>query len=108
MRDSLDLGVNLLGFDKYVSYVLGGDEVTHSKPHPEGILKAQSEMNSKSSRNYYVGDTKSDIEAAKAAGFVSIGVVTTPAFEAGMREAKADYIVYDLLDIKKIIEEDTI
>lgn len=105
MRDSLDLGVNLLGFDKYVSYVLGGDEVEHPKPNPQGILKAKAAMNNSTTKNYYVGDTKSDILAANAAGFISIGVVTTPAFEAGMREANADYIVYDLLEITKIIEE---
>ena len=62
-------------------------------------------MNNNTTKNYYVGDTKSDILAANAAGFISIGVVTTPAFEAGMREANADYIVYDLLEITKIIEE---
>lgn len=105
MRDSLDLGIKLLNFDEYVTYVLGGDEVEVPKPNPEGILKAKSEMDEKTTRNYYVGDTKSDILAANAAGFISIGIVTTENFEVGMREANADYIVYDLLEVVEIIEE---
>ncbi len=105
MKDSLSLGVNLLGFDKYVTYVLGGDEVSVPKPDPEGLLKAKAHMDANSDKNYYVGDTKSDILAAKAAGFVAIGIVTTENFEEGMRDAGADYIVYDLLEIKEIIKE---
>lgn len=104
MKDSLQLGVDLLEFNEYLDVVIGGDEVKVPKPDPQGILDAKKQLNNKSVYNYYVGDTATDILAANAAGFVSIGVVTTKSFEAPMREAGADYIVYDLMEIEEIIE----
>lgn len=104
MKDSLQLGVDLLGFNEYLSVIIGGDEVVKPKPDPQGILDAKASLKNTSKHNYYVGDTATDIIAANRAGFTSIGIVTTESFEKAMREANADYIVYDLMDIEKIIE----
>lgn len=44
----------------------------------------------------YVGDHVHDVEAARSAGVVGIGVATGPCSEAELREAGADHVVPDL------------
>lgn len=61
------------------------DDVTHGKPHPEGLLRALDEMAIDPGEIVYVGDTTVDLEMARAAGspFAAVGTTTTTAtFEA--------------------------
>ncbi len=104
-KDSLDLGMNVLQFDQYVDVVLGGDEVVKSKPDPEGILKAKQMLNVEASHYYYVGDTVTDILAAKAAGFISIGLLGVKEIKQDIIDAKPDYVVNDLEEIIEIVKE---
>ncbi len=53
--------------------VIGDDNVTHSKPHPEGLLKLKEQYNVA----YYLGDTVDDAKAAKAA-HVPFIAITAP------------------------------
>lgn len=105
MRDSLQLGIDLLNFNEYLSVIIGGDEVKHPKPNPEGILRAKNEVDPTTTKNYYVGDTKTDVLAAKEAGFISIVIVTSVRLEAELLSCNADYVIYDLLEVLDIIKE---
>ncbi|MDC0932520.1 HAD family hydrolase [Arcobacteraceae bacterium] len=56
--------------------IIGRQEVTNPKPHPEPILKAMENLNITSDDTIYmIGDTKLDLIAAKDAGVESIGVL---------------------------------
>ncbi len=55
-----------------LSLILGCDSLTHSKPHPEPLLKAASLLNLHPEECIYVGDHKNDILAARAAHMDSI------------------------------------
>jgi len=56
--------------------IIGRQEVTNPKPHPEPIEKAMQNMNITVENNIYmVGDTKLDLISAKEAGVKSIGVL---------------------------------
>ena len=105
MKDSLMLGVTLLKFEDYMEYILGGDEVSTPKPNPEGILKAKDKINKDASKNYYVGDTVTDIKAAQAANFISIAIVTTAHLDEALNNCGADYVIYDLMEIVDIVKE---
>jgi HAD superfamily hydrolase (TIGR01549 family) len=52
------------------------EDVTHSKPHPEGVLKALELAGCTTSACWYVGDTPVDIEQGHSAGVFTVGVVT--------------------------------
>jgi HAD superfamily phosphatase len=56
------------GFDP----VVGCDDVIHSKPNPEGLLKIRDSVEHGSI--WYVGDTVDDARASKAAGVPFIGI----------------------------------
>ncbi len=50
--------------------VITDDDVDELKPHPEGILKALSELESGPENAMYIGDSYNDSKAAAAAGMV--------------------------------------
>jgi phosphoglycolate phosphatase len=48
--------------------ILGGDSLTHRKPHPESLLHALHYFNLKPHEALMIGDSRNDVEAAHAAG----------------------------------------
>ncbi|CZE47774.1 HAD family hydrolase [Campylobacter geochelonis] len=63
-----------LGILQYFSAVIGRDDVSNAKPHPEPILKALSVMKKSFEHSYMVGDTKLDAICATKAGINSVCV----------------------------------
>ncbi len=59
-----------------IDVIVGGEDVAHHKPHPEGLLKALTRLGVAPSRAVYVGDHVLDAEAARAAGVSFIAVQT--------------------------------
>ncbi|MTH47733.1 phosphoglycolate phosphatase [Intestinirhabdus alba] len=58
----------------YFSVVIGGDDVQNKKPHPEPLLRVASLMGIAPAQLLFVGDSRNDIQAAKAAGCPSVGL----------------------------------
>ncbi|HIP46648.1 MAG TPA: HAD family hydrolase [Campylobacterales bacterium] len=64
-----------MGVMDYFEVLIGREDVTHPKPHPEPILKALHQMDVHYHDNVWmIGDTCLDIVSAKDAGVDSIGV----------------------------------
>lgn len=57
--------------------VVGADDVSHPKPHPEGILKIREMVTH--NRVWYAGDTVDDARSAKAAEVPFIGIAAPSA-----------------------------
>ena len=56
------------GFLDYFDVVIGGDMVTHSKPHPEIFLRAAEALHAAPENCYVIEDSFNGIRAAAAAG----------------------------------------
>jgi len=56
--------------------IIGGEDVLHHKPDPEGLLKAIEYLNVKRDETLYVGDSVVDAETASNAGVDFIGVTS--------------------------------
>jgi len=54
--------------------ITGGDTFAHKKPHPEHLLKTVALAGSTAEQSIMVGDSRSDIDAAKAASIPVIAV----------------------------------
>ncbi len=54
--------------------VVGGDQVTHTKPHPEHVLAACRMLAVDARRTLFVGDSNNDVRAARAANVDIVGV----------------------------------
>ena len=57
-----------------IDLIVGGEDVSVAKPHPEGLLFAISHLNSGKEETLYIGDSVVDAETAAAAG-VDFGAI---------------------------------
>ena len=65
--------VNETGWEKYFHTIVCGDDVPRRKPAPDQILKALEELEEQASLScWYIGDSTTDIIAAKEAGVTAI------------------------------------
>ena len=91
-------------FPEYSFVNISGQKHTiPKKPDASAALIIAKEFNEDSKSIYFVGDTKVDMETAKNAGMIAIGVLWGFREESELREHGADYIVssteelYDIL-----------
>ena len=104
-------GITWQSYDRSVDVLVSrlrnklGDTTDKIKPDPEPINHALLLLNTKSSKNsFYVGDSKKDVRAAKAAKISSIAC-TFGYIEEGDDPEKwyADYLIDQPLEIIKIV-----
>ncbi len=82
--------------DRFVSAWVGEQDVTRKKPDPQGIVMCAEKLAIFPQTAYYVGDSQTDMMAAKSAGAVGIGVRSGTATNTQLEQAGATG-VYDTL-----------
>lgn len=94
---------------EYVSPVVGRAyaDPDRMKPNPEPILQAVRALGEMPSRCVLIGDSLSDIEAAKAAGVRTIGFANRPSKALTFRAAGADAIVTTMGKVAHILISET-
>lgn len=65
-----------LGVMHHFEVLIGFENVTHLKPHPEPIFKALEVMGRKTDKVWMIGDTRLDIEASNRAGIDHVAVTS--------------------------------
>jgi len=63
-----------LEIETYFSVIVDGNDVTYPKPHPEVFLKGAELMGFNPAQCIVFEDAQSGVQAAKAGGFIAIGV----------------------------------
>ena len=63
------------GLNGQVQVIVGSDTTQRMKPHPQPVLWAAQHLGVTPEQVALVGDTAADIQAAKAAGAVAVGVL---------------------------------
>lgn len=58
----------------FMDIIIGGEDVTHAKPSPEGLLLALSRLNVPKNETLYIGDSTIDARTAQAAGVDFAGI----------------------------------
>lgn len=101
-KDLVEHGLDLFGMLPYMEIIIGEEEVTHPKPDPEGIKMALAACGSK--KALYVGDGVGDIEAGKAAGIDTVGVLYSKRKEQ-ILAASPTYTIKNLADLLPILTE---
>ncbi|MGZ5207819.1 MAG: HAD family hydrolase [Sulfuricurvum sp.] len=64
------------GVMEYFEVLIGFENVTNPKPHPEPILTALKQMDLGTDNVWMIGDTRLDLEASVRAGVEAIGVLS--------------------------------
>lgn len=94
----LDLGVAHL-FDA----IVGDDDQRPLKPDPAPVLHACRVLGATPEEAVMVGDTRFDIESAKAAGVKAIGVLWGNGSRASLIEAGADELARDVAQLRRFL-----
>ena len=74
--ENVELTLAHHGIKEKFDVIVAGDQVEKPKPYPEAILKACEKLNVQPDETIYVGDTKNDYKAGKAAGTFVVGLNT--------------------------------
>ena len=86
-----------LDIAKYFSVVIGGDDVQNKKPHPDPLLLVASKLGIKPEQLLFVGDSRNDIQAAKAAGCPSVGLTYGYNYGESIALSQPD-VIYDRIN----------
>ena len=97
-REQVDASINALALSRR-PLIIDGSQVKRAKPAPDLLLMAARELGVEPSRGWYVGDAIWDMQAAKAAGMLAIGVVSGSATAEELAEAGASFTVKDLTEL---------
>ena len=92
-----------MGVATYLPYVLGANNVTHAKPHPEPVLKTLADLGVEASRALVVGDMPVDILMGSRAGVLTCGVTWGNASREALACAGADYIIDSMPELLEIV-----
>ena len=87
--------LDALGLSTYVEFVAGYDSGHGGKPEPGMVLAFARRLGVEPRRVAVVGDSKHDLDAARAAGALAIGVLSGPAQREELAP-HADHIVADI------------
>lgn len=93
-----------LGILNEFEFLLSGEDITFSKPHPEIFELAMARLSIRPENTMIVEDSKNGIIAAKASAATSVLIPDLLAIDATMK-ANADLIFTSLLDFKDYLLE---
>ena len=68
--------LNNAGLQRQLEVIVTADDVRHKKPSAEPLVKCSEKLGVSLTKCVYVGDTRVDIRAGKAAGMKTVGVLT--------------------------------
>lgn len=91
MRGGALKGLRLVGIEAAFDVVVGSDEVTHPKPHPEPVLLALERLGRAPADAVFIGDSRHDIECGRAAGVKTAAVLWGPFDREHLEDLDPDY-----------------
>lgn len=106
LTEGVKHGLSLYDLESYFEVIIGEDCVSKGKPDPEGLFKACEEMGVSHDDVIYIGDTKTDVAAAKSAGMFSIGYIFNQHRKQMMIDANPNRVIEDLIEVTEIVKEE--
>ncbi len=93
-----------LGIAKYFELVICGDMVAKKKPDPMPLLQAAAQLGVSPQASLMLGDSMSDVKAARAAGFGIICMSYGYNHGEDIRDYHPDAVVASMAEIKNLID----
>lgn len=86
--------------------IIGLQDVTHAKPHPEPILKALEKVHVSPTQAIMIGDVPDDMRAAKSAGTGAIGMQSDQFSDEQLRAAGAEIVIKSLDELIDLVQRE--
>lgn len=93
-----------LGVHNYFETIICGDTVERKKPDPMPLLQAAKELQTEPQASLMLGDSMSDVKAARAAGFCIVCMSYGYNHGRDIRDYDPDAVVDSMTEIKDIID----
>lgn len=93
-----DLGI----FDRF-EIIISGDTLPEKKPHPLPLLHAAEKLDVKPEASLMIGDSKSDVKAARAAGFQIICMTYGYNHGEDIRHYHPDAVIDSMAELSNLI-----
>lgn len=97
--------LNKNGLLPHIDYFLGSGVIKEKKPDPKPLLYVCDQFNISTKHTVMVGDSWNDIEAAKNAGIISIGLTYGYNRGVSIRESNPDYCFNDFKDVIALLTQ---
>jgi phosphoglycolate phosphatase len=95
--------LNTLGISKYFEIIVCGDDLSVKKPDPLPLLTAAKSVNADPTRSLMIGDSVSDVRAARAAGFQVICMSYGYNHGEDIRSHNPDAVISSLAELKQFL-----
>ena len=93
-----------VGADALFEVIITPDDVERRKPAPDPLIACAQQLDLKPVNCVYVGDTATDIKAGKAAGMLTVGVLTGFDEYEILETENPDAIISDVQNLLEVIE----
>ena len=91
-----------LGIMEHMNIVIAGDTLPQKKPDPLPLLHAASIFEKKPEQSLMVGDSESDVKAARAAGFQIVCVSYGYNHSCDIRETSPDAVIDSIAELPRL------
>jgi pyrophosphatase PpaX len=102
-RYTTQMAFDLTGIESYFDATVCADESPGNKPSPEPILACLEQLGIAAADAAYVGDSPSDIQAARAARVHAIGVTWGVFASATLEAEKPDTLVHTIPELAEVL-----
>lgn len=100
-REACRILCSAAGVDGDFDLIVGGDEIEHPKPAPDGLQLACARLGVSPAETIYVGDSPIDMETASAAGCIAAAAGWGHMFS---RDVRADVLLATPRDLAHLVE----
>ena len=97
--------LSALGLDGYFELVVAGDTLPVKKPDPAPLLHAAEQLQANPGRSLMIGDSRSDVKAARAAGFAIVCVSYGYNHGEDIRLQQPDAVIDSLLELPSLLPQ---
>lgn len=103
LRTGVERGLRLFALEEFFDVLIGAEDVTNHKPHPEPLLRALEQLGAEPAEALYVGDSTHDILAARAAQMSVAAACWGPFPRAELAELQPDYLLDEPWELLKLL-----
>jgi pyrophosphatase PpaX len=86
--------------------IVGADDVTHPKPHPEPVRTALERLGARAADAVFIGDSRHDIECGRAAGVRTAAALWGPFDRSHLEDLRPDYWLERPADLSLLTTDD--
>jgi phosphoglycolate phosphatase-like HAD superfamily hydrolase len=105
-RESMAVKLPVLvdsGIDDLLDVIIHADDAPRKKPAPDPLIEGCKRLDIRPQDCMYVGDTRTDIQAGKAAGMKTVGVLTGFDDRQSLGMENPDTILGNISELPEII-----